>query len=604
MSIRRLPNTLIDRIAAGEVIERPASVVKELVENALDAGALRIDVFIERAGKGLIRVADDGHGMGADDLALSVERHATSKLSDDNLLNIGSLGFRGEALASIGAVSRLSVVSKRAEDDVAHEVRVIAGEVHPVRPSSGTRGTTVSVADLFHATPARLKFLKSDVAERSAIADVVRRLALSRSDVSFSLIMEERSQLDVRAEDVATRARHIMGTEFAENAVPVERLGEEVSITGLVGLPTLHRANGQMQYLFVRGRPVRDKYLLSALRAAYQDVLEGGRYPYAMLNIDCPAEDVDVNVHPAKADVRFRQAGPVRGRLIKAVREALGSAHLRTGFTHAPKMAAAFRQEPREKQQSWHDMGFSGATHAPQPMSEPDREAMPSYAAQGFSEGGQAAFTHERVRAENAPEPYVDAGEDLPLGVARAQLHENYIIAQTAEGMVIVDAHAAHERLTYERLKKAREGAGIKRQMLLLPEIIDLAPDAAALLLEHAEILQGLGLVVESFGPGAVAVQETPAILGTLDARALVRDILDELSEEGATTALEARINAILSRMACHGSVRSGRKLKPEEMNALLREMEKTPHSVTCNHGRPTYITLSLPEIEKLFGRR
>ncbi|PPB82582.1 DNA mismatch repair protein MutL [Albidovulum inexpectatum] len=615
--IRQLDEAAINRIAAGEVVERPASAVKELVENALDAGARRIEIAQADGGKTLIRVTDDGCGMTAQDLPLALSRHATSKIDESDLLNIRSFGFRGEALPSLGAVGRLRITS-RAEGHDAAMIEVDGGRMGPVRPAALSRGTVVELRDLFHATPARLKFLRSDRAEAMAIKDVVLRLAMAEPRVGFVLrdvsgggegrvILRADAEQGELFDALSRRLRVLLGRDFVENAIPIEAEREGLRLTGLAALPTYSRGAAVEQFLFVNGRPVRDKLLTGALRAAYSDVLPRDRHPAAALFIACPPESVDVNVHPAKAEVRFRDPGLARGLLVSALRHALAEAGHRSATTVAGMTLGAMRPEPV-------------SADAPPRIYQMDRPSARALQASRLAFAPGAAPSQPPTTPHLAPElaeasarfdaPLPDTDQDAPdpatacpLGAARAQIHENYIIAQTATGMVIVDQHAAHERLVYERLKRQRAEHGVAAQALLIPEVVELDPTDAALILDHAETLASLGLNVEPFGGGAIAVRETPAILGEVDAAALIRDILDELRDEGDSRTLEARIDAVLSRMACHGSVRSGRRMRVEEMNALLREMERTPLSGQCNHGRPTYVELRLSDIERLFGR-
>ncbi|MGQ0565317.1 MAG: DNA mismatch repair endonuclease MutL [Gemmobacter sp.] len=585
--IRQLDEAAVNRIAAGEVVERPASAVKELVENALDAGARRISVDIAGGGKTLIRVTDDGCGMTAADLPLALSRHATSKIDGSDLLAIRSFGFRGEALPSLGAVGRLTIRSRAAGHDGA-EVAVEGGRMGPVRPVAMVRGTVVELRDLFFATPARLRFLRTDRAEMMAVTEVIRRLALAEPGVAFALrdVTEGEGRVLVAAEadDAIGRAARILGRDFADNAVAVDHLREGLRLTGLAGLPTYARGAAVAQYISVNGRPVQDRSLTGALRAAYMDVLSRDRHPAAVVDIACPAERVDVNVHPAKSEVRFREPEAVRSLIVGGLRQAIAGAGHRASSTVGEATLAAM--QPRVYQMDRPSGGVLRLAHAAQ-APEPAAGLSP-----GFAEAPAA-----RIEA-----PSADA-EALPLGAARAQLHGNWIIAQTATGLVIVDQHAAHERLVYERLK-AQAAGGIAAQALLIPEIVALSPAEAARILDHAADLRTLGLEIEPFGGSAVAVRATPAILGPVAAEPLLRDILDELADLGATTSLRARIDAVLSRMACHGSVRSGRALRADEMNALLREMEATPGSGQCNHGRPTHVTLEMADIERLFGRR
>ena len=602
--IRQLDDSAINRIAAGEVVERPASAVKELVENAIDAGATRITVEVADGGKTLIRVSDDGCGIAAEDLPLALARHATSKIDGSDLLNIHTFGFRGEALPSLGAVGRLTLTS-RVPGETAAAIRVAGGRMDPVRPAALRAGTVAELRDLFYATPARLKFLRSDRSEMQAITDVVKRLAMAEPAIAFSLrdVSGEGEGREIFRADAETgdlfdalsgRLSTILGREFTENAIRIDASREGLRLFGLAALPTYSRGAAVAQFLFVNTRPVKDKMLHGALRAAYADVLARDRHPAAALFIDCDPELVDVNVHPAKSEVRFRDPGLARGLIVSALRHALAEGGHRASSTVAAGVLGAIRPETpmaRVYQMDRPSMGArlaSYAAQAPAPAPAP-----------GFAE---IARDWSARTVEPAPEPE-PAAEALPLGAARGQVHENYIIAQTATGMVIVDQHAAHERLVYEKLKRQMAENGVAAQALLIPEIVDLSPADCARLMEVADDLARLGLTVEPFGGGAVAVRETPAILGEVDAGAMIRDILDELDDMGSSQMVQARIEAILSRVACHGSIRSGRRMRAEEMNALLREMEATPHSGQCNHGRPTYVELKLSDIERLFGR-
>lgn len=615
-AIRQLDETAANRIAAGEVVERPASAVKELVENALDAGAQRVTVAYADGGKTLIRVSDDGHGMGPDDLPLALSRHATSKIDGSDLLNIHTFGFRGEALPSLGAVGRLSITS-RAEGQEGAQIGVTGGRIGPVRPAALNRGTQVELRDLFHATPARLKFLRTDRAEAQAISDCIKRLAMAEPFVSFTLTDvsngEARDILRLEGEQgdlfdaLEARLARLMGRDFTENALRIDAKRDDLHLTGLAALPTYSRGAAVAQFLFVNGRPVRDKLLIGALRAAYSDFLARDRHPAAVLFLDCPPELVDVNVHPAKAEVRFRDPGLARGLVVSALRHALAEAGHRASSTVANATLGALRPEVTGQEATGtrvYQMDLSartrfGNTHSAHPGAGAIAQ---SYAAQApaFSEAASAfdaPTPSARIEPETGP-------TDAPLGAARAQVHENYIIAQTNDGIVIVDQHAAHERLVYEKLKRQMAENGVPAQALLIPEIVPLSAGDAARLLGHADDLARMGLTVEPFGGDAVAVRETPAALGAVNAEALLHDILDELTDLGQSQSLTTRLDAVLSRMACHGSIRSGRQMRADEMNALLRAMEATPHSGQCNHGRPTYVALKLADIEKLFGRR
>jgi DNA mismatch repair protein MutL len=608
MAIRQLSESVVNRIAAGEVVERPASVVKELVENALDAGAHRIDVLTDGGGRRLICVTDDGDGMTRADLALAVERHATSKLADDDLVSIRTLGFRGEALPSIGAVARLTLATRHAGEPHAWTIEVDASVKSKVKPAALGEGTRVEVRDLFYATPARLKFLKLDRTEAEAVREAVRRLAMSRPDVAFMLAGEERAPVTFAAALPGAAGRlarlgDVLGAEFRANAVEIAAEREGVVIDGYAALPTLSRANALGQYLFVNGRPVRDKLLLGAVRAAYSDYLPRDRHPVLALFVTLPAREVDVNVHPAKAEVRFRNAGLVRALIVHALKTALVREGGRAATTGGSATIAAFRSAA-----SFQACGNG----AGRPFGW-DWRSSPSAPRGGFAETGQAAFATGLPAAdlrEAAEAAAVADGEasaetlDHPLGAARAQIHETYIVAQTRDGLIIVDQHAAHERIVYERLKAALEKTGVGRQLLLLPEIVELDEADVERLAARAAELARFGLVLDAFGPGAVAVRETPALLGEIDGGGLVRDLAEHMSEWDEALPLERRLMAVASSMACHGSVRAGRRLRPQEMNALLREMEATPNSGQCNHGRPTYVELKLGDIERLFGRR
>ena len=612
--IRQLPPDAVNRIAAGEVIERPAAALKELVENALDAGARTVRVSIEDGGLKRMIVEDDGCGMSGDDMRLALERHATSKLSPDesgriDLLNIHTMGFRGEALPSIGSVSRMTVTSRAAGEDAA-EMFVEAGRIEGPKPAAfsgtGLTGTRIEVRDLFHATPARLKFMKSERSETMAITDALKRLAMARADVGFSLESNGRNVFRYAAhpdtpEGQLERLGAIMGRDFHDNALAIDADREGVRLTGFAGLPTLNRGNAQRQYLFVNGRPVKDRMLNGVIRAAYQDFLARDRHPMAALFVDLDPEYVDVNVHPAKTEVRFRDAGNVRGLIIGALRHALAAAGHRASTTVAAAALGKARTEPAQADvfrpsTLWADRphqpviqpAYTSPTRAPAPQSV-------STPPPSDYDGGLST----RVEAEpEAP------ATDHPLGVARAQLHETYVVAQTEDGIVIVDQHAAHERLVYEDMKRQMAAGGVKRQALLIPDIVELSEDEAARVLERTDELSELGLEIEPFGAGAICIRATPALFGEMDAAGLIQDLADDFAEYDAGLALKERFEEVMGNMACRGSVRAGRRLNAQEMNALLRQMEATPHSGQCNHGRPTYVELKLADIERLFGRR
>ncbi|MEW6767319.1 MAG: DNA mismatch repair endonuclease MutL [Pseudomonadota bacterium] len=599
MPVRQLPEQIVNRIAAGEVVERPASAVKELVENAIDAGATRIDIFTDGGGRRRIAITDDGSGMTRGDLALAVDRHATSKLDDEDLLRIRSLGFRGEALPSIGAVARLSITTRHASEPHAWALNVDAGNKSGIVPAALTEGTRVEVSDLFYATPARLKFLKTDRTEAEAIREVVRRLAMARPDIAFSLSGEERAPVTWAAAlpgapGRLTRLGDILGADFRANAIEVRAEREGVIVEGFAAAPSLTRANALGQYLFVNGRPVRDKLILGAVRAAYADYLPRDRHPVVALFVTLDAQEVDANVHPAKTEVRFRNAGLVRSLIVHALKDGLAREGRRTAANSGGAAIMSFRPglAPRSdwRTPSTYPVSFGGSA-------APDL-------ANAFAEVAQSAFDTGAptadVRFNEAPADLLDK----PLGAARTQIHETYIVSQTRDGLIVVDQHAAHERIVYERLKASIERNGVSRQMLLIPEIVEMDEATVEKLVARAGELEKFGLVVESFGPGAIAVRETPSLLGKTNAASLLRDLSEHMAEWDETLPLERRLMHVAATMACHGSVRAGRILKPEEMNALLREMEVTPNSGQCNHGRPTYIELKLADIEKLFGRR
>ena len=605
MPIRRLPPETVNRIAAGEVVERPASAVKELVENALDAGAARIEIQVDQGGLARILVADDGSGLGREELALALERHATSKLAPGadgewDLLRIATLGFRGEALPSIGSVARLTLTSRPKSGGDAFSLTVEGGLMGAPQPAPfpGPHGARVEVRDLFFATPARLKFMKSERAEAMAVTEEVKRQAMAQA-VSFTLDLDGRRVLRLAAETPGPEGRlrrlaAVLGADFQDNALLIDQTREGVRLSGYAGLPTFSRGNASHQHLFVNGRPVRDRLLQGALRAAYADFLARDRHPLAALYLELDPTEVDVNVHPAKAEVRFRDPGLVRGLMIGALRHALAGAGHQASTTVAGAALGSFRPgqggfaPPRAAGFSaWQAGGWSAAPALP------GLDAMSARVEPGLAEAG-AAYEGAQI---------VDP-LDNPLGAARAQLHETYILAQTRDGVVIVDQHAAHERLVYERMKQQIAAGGVARQTLLKPEVVNLDPAEAERVAARAQELAELGLILERFGPGAVLVRETPALLGDVDVQGLVKDIADDLAEADGALALKERLGEVCGTLACRGSVRAGRRLNAAEMNALLREMEITPHSGQCNHGRPTYVELKLADIERLFGRR
>jgi DNA mismatch repair protein MutL len=595
LPIRRLPDELISRIAAGEVIERPAAAVKELVENALDAGARRIDVTLAGGGQRSLIVSDDGFGMSRPELLLAVERHATSKLPEDDLVHIRTLGFRGEALPSIGAVSRLRLQSRARAADEAWALEVDAGAVGKPVPAAQPGGTRVEVHDLFYPVPARLKFLKNARTESGHAADAIKRLAMAHPGVAFSLVDDERTVLTLpvtlgeESEQRLERLGRVLGRDFADNAVRVDAERPGVRLSGFIGLPTLNRAGAQWQYLFVNGRPVRDRLLLGAVRGAYQDLLARDRHPMVALFLDIEPADVDVNVHPSKAEVRFRDGALVRGLIVSALRHALAEAGHRASTTVGLATVEAVRP-------AFFHPGGNGGSAQPRLA-----DAMRFQAPSGLSAGPQAAYDAPAGRPEGGAPVN---GSYYPLGAARAQLHTTYVVAETADGVVIVDQHAAHERLVFERIKAALASTGVARQLLLVPEVVELGSAEADRLLMRASELAQLGLVVEAFGDGAVVVREVPALLGDTDLQGLLRDLADDLAGFDQALSLHDRLSEVCATMACHSSVRAGRVLSSAEMNALLREMEATPHAGQCGHGRPTYVELKLSDIERLFGRR
>jgi DNA mismatch repair protein MutL len=603
MPVRQLPEQVVNRIAAGEVVERPASVVKELVENAIDAGASRVDIFTDGGGRRRIGITDDGSGMTHADLALAVDRHATSKLDDEDLLRIRTLGFRGEALPSIGAVAKLGITTRHASEPHAWSLSVEGGVKSEIMPAALSQGTRVEVSDLFYATPARLKFLKTDRTEAEAIREVVRRLAMARPDIAFTLAGEERAPVTWAAAlpgaaGRLTRLGDILGSDFRSSAIEVRAEREGVVVEGFAAAPSLTRANALGQYLFVNGRPVRDKLILGAVRAAYSDYLPRDRHPVVALFVTTDPQEVDANVHPAKTEVRFRNAGLVRALIVHALKDGLAREGRRTAANTDGAVLSAFRPSfaPRPSNWDWRSSPAYPVNSAP---------SFGGAAATALAEADQAAFDVGTPTADVRFEAQPAADLlDRPLGAARTQIHETYIVSQTRDGLIVVDQHAAHERIVYEKLKASLAKNGVQRQILLIPEIVELDEATVEKLLARADELASFGLAIESFGPGAVAVRETPSLLGKANAAGLLRDLAEHMAEWDEALPLERRLMHVAATMACHGSVRAGRRLKPEEMNALLREMEDTPNSGQCNHGRPTYVELKLSDIEKLFGRR
>ncbi len=586
MPIRRLPESLVNRIAAGEVIERPAAAVKELAENAIDAGATKVEVGWRGGGQTLIQVTDNGCGMTREELMLAIERHATSKIPDDDLWNINSFGFRGEALPSIGAVSRLSITSRKQDSQEAWEINVEGGNVQAPKPASLAEGTRVEVRDLFFATPARLKFLKSLRTESDAIREVVERLAMAYPHVDFTLQEDDKRPIRYVSGSESERFKAVLGAEFMNNAAFLSLVRDDFSVIGFASLPTWNRPTTREQYLFVNNRPVRDKVLLAAVRGAYGDLLPSGRHPAVVLFLTIPARDVDVNVHPTKAEVRFREAPKVRGLIVTAIREALGGASQFTSSALAPQALNYLQTNANVP-----SAGFGEYQYAPLPQGRGQATAMPS-------------FMGDAPPATRAAEPSAPLQTNYRLGAAVAQIHGTFILAQTEHSLVIVDQHAAHERLTFEKMKQAMNEGGLKRQILLIPEVVEMDDKASGRLLAAAETLAELGLLIEAFGGGAVLVREIPALLQGADIKALLKDVAEELAEYEVSHALKERLEHICATMACHGSVRAGRTLTIDEMNALLRQMESTPASGQCSHGRPTYIELKLTDLEKLFERQ
>lgn len=617
MTIRILPNTLVNQIAAGEVVERPASVLKELVENSIDAGATSVEVTLVDGGKSLMIISDNGKGMSKDELPIAVERHATSKLPDDNLFNINFLGFRGEALPSISSVARLSITSRVAGAENAWKIEVNGGEKSEVVPAALSKGTRIEVRDLFYATPARLKFLKTAASETGQCVDIMNRIALANPHISFYLNDEKGKKIALNAQQGELfdarlkRLADVMGKEFGENSFLIDARRESLHISGYASLPTLNKANSLSQYLFVNNRPVRDKLLLGAIKGAYQDVLERNRYPMCALYFDIDPAYVDVNVHPAKAEVRFYDNALVRGLLVSAIRNALNQAGQRASNV----MDIATFVQDQIPEFDVNGVKLPEKAVLEETSFEFQREPLRPYGGFAFqgcsrSSGGvRQAVLPELERKfsvqteESVPVAQIRAEEAGPLGLAKAQFHDTYIISQTEDSIIIVDQHAAHERIVMEKMKDNLARGNIASQMLLIPEVVDLKPSDKVRILENAEELGKLGLQVEEFGPSAVIVREIPALLGDCDVKALIRDVAEEMAEWGKGFELTEKLHLVCATMACHGSVRAGRRLNVDEMNHLLRDMERTPHSGQCNHGRPTYIELKIADFEKLFHR-
>ncbi|MBU7588324.1 MAG: DNA mismatch repair endonuclease MutL [Sphingopyxis terrae] len=604
MSIRRLPEKLVNRIAAGEVVERPAAALKELVENAIDAGSTRISVRIAEGGISRLEVEDDGCGMTAADMALALERHATSKLPDDSIEDVTTLGFRGEALPSIASVARLTLESRVAGGDGWRRV-VDNGVVVAEGPAALAKGTRVMVEDLFARVPARRKFLRSARSEYAACLDVVKRLAMARADVGFAVEHDGRRVLDVQGgQDRLSRVAALTQRDLAANSIGVDVERGEVRLGGVISLPTYNRGIADHQYLFVNGRPVKDRLLVGALRGAYADLLARDRHPVVALFLDLPTSEVDVNVHPAKTEVRFRDPQLVRGMIVGGLRRALDEQGFRSVQRPAEAALAAWQQEPAAPapttgflfgQRSEPAVHLFGADAAPPPADAARvYDRMMTFA-------GAAAPIAGRAEVAEAPPP---VAADHPLGIARGQIANSYIVAEAEDGLVIVDQHAAHERLVLEQLRRGMAGQAGPAQGLLLPEIVEIDEPACDRLEAAAGQLSALGVEIERFGPAAVMVRATPAMLGAIDCHKLVTDIADDLAGYDAALGLSERLELVAATMACHGSVRAGRPLNVAEMNALLRQMEVTPHSGQCNHGRPTWVKLQMADVERLFGRK
>ncbi len=620
--LRLLPDHLVNQIAAGEVIERPSAAIKELVENAIDAGATQIDIRIRDGGQSFISVADNGHGMSKDELPLAIQRHATSKLDSEDLLNIKTMGFRGEALPSIGSVAKMRISSRIKDAENGWQITVDAGKASAPQPSPQSQGTLIEVSDLFYATPARLKFLKSSRAEAMAISDIIQRLAMANPSVGFSLHNEVKmvfqypaiSGTDIQQARLL-RLKAVLGKEFAQNALAVDTQKDNIRLSGWISLPTFNRRTADKQFLFINNRSVRDRLLHGAIRGGYQGWITDGRHPAAALYIDMPYEAVDVNVHPAKTEVRFRDAALMRALMVGGIRQTINESNFQTSSELSSSMMANLRIEGQEKlkqapslfqnhgSQAQEDTKSYTPHHSFYQAPARPRPTMPQNELNNLMNSPTPQdFAHSVQSYEfEDSEPNI---HDFPLGLARAQLHQNYIIAQTENSIVIVDQHAAHERLTHQKIEAALLDGSVASQSLLLPEVVNVTAQETYALLERASELEEMGLVIESFGEDAILVRSTPAILGESDIQGLIKDLASELITYDTATALKSRLSDICATLACHGSIRSGRRLNIEEMNHLLREMEKTKGSGQCSHGRPTWVELRLTDIEKLFGRR
>ena len=606
--IKQLDETVINKIAAGEVVERPASAVKELIENSIDAGCSDITIEVADGGKTLIRVIDDGLGMSDIDLPIALRRHATSKLPNDNLLNINSFGFRGEALPSLGAVGRLRIISHN-DGNGAHEINVNGGKISDIKPAARTLGTTIELRDLFYATPARLKFLRSTKSELKAITDTVKGLSISTPNVAFTLIdktggksrkiIQVQKEKDVSLASIKNRLSRVLGQDFSKNSISIDVTREDVNLTGYVCLPTYARASNAMQYFFVNNRQVRDKQLIGALRAAYSDFMPRDRFPAAAIYINCRPDFVDVNVHPGKSEVRFRDPQGIRSLIVTGIRQVIAIEGHRSSSTLSTAALGAMREQTHQMPSANNEQVTKNSQNMDYNGNKRffTRDVEPA-----FQETWKPSARDFQTKDEHAN--FIEEFESFPLGAPIAQFGENYIISQNDDGIVIIDQHAAHERLVYEKLKEQVKDNKIEVQALLVPEILELSEPEILVLIEYKDNLSMYGLKINQFGINSIAVQEIPAILNSENIKKLIFDILDELTDLENSDTLEKKINAVLSRIACHGSIRSGRMLRTEEMNSLLREMENTPNSGQCNHGRPTHISIRMSDIERLFGRR